>query len=130
MSKILLVEDHPAGALVASTMLSAFGYECDVVQSGEEALNKIRDKHYIAALMDVRLNGAMSGVDTVRKLRAWERSEQRGHLPVIAMTACAMVEDKEQCLAVGMDDYISKPFDPDELQEKLAKLRRPRLVAA
>lgn len=119
---VLLVEDYPAGALVASTLLQTFGYDCEVVANGEEALRRIRSRRYAAALMDVHLNGALNGMDTVRQLRAWERAQKRSRLPVIAMTASVMTEDREQCLSAGMDDYIAKPFDPDELQHKLQQL--------
>lgn len=117
--RILLVEDYPANVLVATTLLQEFGYEFDVAASGQEALNLIEHKHFGAALMDVRLADEMCGFETTRRIRAIETQKGSKRLPIIAMTASAMVGDREKCIEAGMDDYISKPFDPDELKFKL-----------
>jgi CheY-like chemotaxis protein len=118
--RILLVEDYPANVLVATTLLEDFGYQYEVATSGEEALRKIQNDQFDAALMDVQL-GDMCGFETTRRVRAWEKNgpPPPRHLPIIAMTAHAMVGDRERCLEAGMDDYISKPFDPEELRSKL-----------
>lgn len=120
--KILLVEDHPANILVATTLLEDFGYHYQVASSGEEALEKIRSEQFSAALMDIKLSGVLNGVETVRRLRAWEEDQKRHKLPIIAMTAYATVTDRDMCLNAGMDDYIAKPFDPEDLRNKLEQL--------
>lgn len=120
---ILLVEDYPANVLVATTLLEDFGYSYDVATSGQEAIEKItKGGKFHAALMDVELGDTLCGFETTRLVREWEKKSARSHLPIIAMTAHALAGDREKCLAAGMDDYISKPFDPDELQDKLLAL--------
>lgn len=127
MSKrILLVEDYPANVLVATTLLEDFGYSYEVATSGEEALRKIMEGSFSAALMDVEL-GDMCGYETTRRVRVWEEESalqrpDKPRLPIIAMTAHALAGDREKCLEAGMDDYIAKPFDPDELRHKLGAL--------
>lgn len=119
--RILLVEDYPANVLVATTLLEDFGYAYEVATSGEEAISKIKSGDFHAALMDVELGSAMCGFEATRLVRVWESEQQRvRQLPIIAMTAHALAGDRERCLEAGMDDYISKPFDADELREKLA----------
>lgn len=123
--RILLVEDYPANVLVATTLLEDFGYSYAVATSGEEALQKIMTEQFDAALMDVELGDALCGMETTRRVRAWEQTQtdkKAARLPIIAMTAHALMGDREKCLAAGMDDYISKPFDPDELKNKLTAM--------
>lgn len=117
---ILLVEDYPANVLVATTLLEDFGYSFDVATTGDEAVNKIKQGRFDVALMDVELGDAMSGLEATRHVREWEEAGNAlQRLPIIAMTAHALAGDREKCLQAGMDDYISKPFDADELQAKL-----------
>lgn len=117
---ILLVEDYPANVLVATTLLEDFGYSYEVATSGEEALIKIQKGAFNVALMDVELSTAMSGFEATRRVRELEAG-RTDRLPIIAMTAHALAGDRERCLEAGMDDYISKPFDADELREKLER---------
>lgn len=120
---ILLVEDYPANVLVATTLLEDFGYSYEVATSGHEALEKIQKNEFHAALMDVELGDALCGFETTRRVRQWEEEKfgKAKRLPIIAMTAHALAGDREKCIAAGMDDYISKPFDADELKDKLAE---------
>lgn len=118
---ILLVEDYKPNVLVATTLLSNFGYSYDVAIDGAEALEKLKTNNYDAVLMDVQMP-VMDGYEAARQLRAWEKENNKKPIPVIAMTAHALTGDKEKCLAAGMTDYISKPFNANELQEKLVKL--------
>ena len=83
----------------------------------------IRDALYILALMDVQMHG-MNGLEATRLIRVWERDTGQVPLPIIGMTAHAMAGDRERCLAAGMDDYLSKPFQPQDLQEKIRLLAR------
>lgn len=120
MKHILLVEDYPPGALVASTYLNNFGYQCDIAATRSEVLEKIRQQHYDAVLMDVRL-GEDCGLELTREIRATEQAKHAAdRLRIIAMTANAQQGDRQKCLDAGMDDYIAKPFQPQELREKLA----------
>jgi CheY-like chemotaxis protein len=121
--RVLLVEDYPANVLVATTLLETFGYGYDVASTGAEAVEKLCSGTYAAALMDVRLGeNAMCGYEATRLVRQWESQQKRARLPIIAMTASAMQGDREKCIEAGMDDYISKPFDPEELRSKLDKI--------
>ena len=120
--RILLVEDYPANVLVATTLLEDFGYEYDVATTGSDALSKIKAGDFAVALMDVELGEAMCGFEATKHVRSWEKESNRVRkLPIIAMTAHALAGDREKCLDAGMDDYISKPFDAEELREKLAQ---------
>lgn len=118
--RILLVEDYPANVLVATTLLEDFGYTYEVATTGDEAITKIKSGVFDAALMDVELGDTMCGFEATRAVRNWEKEINKPRrLPIIAMTAHALAGDREKCLSAGMDDYISKPFDADELKAKL-----------
>ena len=116
--QILLVEDYAPNVMVAKKFLEEFGYECDVASNGIEAVEKSRTGHFAAALMDVQMHG-MNGFEATQLIREFEKIKDKKRLPIIGMTAHALSGDKERCLAVGMDDYIAKPFNPDELKEKI-----------
>ncbi|MDC7683602.1 ATP-binding protein [Asticcacaulis sp. BYS171W] len=118
---VLLVEDYEPNILVASTFLESFGYRVEVARNGLEAFEKSKNGTYIVALMDVQMPG-LNGLDATRMIRAYEAQTGRAHLPIIGITAHALAGDRERCLAVGMDDYLPKPFNPDELQEKIRTL--------
>lgn len=121
---VLLVEDYAPNIMVAQAFLDQFGYECDVAGSGSEALEKAKKGGYALALMDVQMHG-MNGLEATQLIRQHEGQNQLARLPIIGMTAHALRGDRERCLGVGMDDYISKPFNPVELQEKIkAALKR------
>ncbi len=118
---ILLVEDHEPNILVASTYLEALGYRYDIARNGFEAQEKMKSARYDAVLMDVQMPG-MNGFETTQAIRSWERKEHRRHVPIIGVTAHAMAGDRERCLKSGMDEYISKPFNMDDLQTKIESL--------
>ena len=119
---LLLVEDSPANVLVASHILAQYGHSCDVAETGLAALEKLSTgSAYAAILMDVQMPG-MSGYETTRRIREIEQETGGTRLPIIGMTAHALSGDRELCLDAGMDDYLSKPFDPDALDAKLAAL--------
>ncbi len=116
---ILIVEDYAPNVMVASGFLEEFGYSFDVASNGIEAIDKINARPYAAVLMDVQMHG-MNGLETTRMVREQER--QNGstvRLPIIGMTAHVLAGDRERCLGSGMDDYLSKPFNPEELKAKL-----------
>ena len=116
--KVLLVEDYEPNVLVASAYLTKFGYSYDVAPNGMAALNKAKTNTYSAILMDVQMP-EMNGFEVTRALREFEEKEGKERTAIIGMTAHALNGDKERCLASGMDDYISKPFSPNDLQKKL-----------
>lgn len=116
---VLLVEDYPPNVLVATTLLEGFNFQYDVVSSGEEAIAKTADNDYALILMDVKMSG-IDGFETTRLIREREQSDGR-RTPIVAMTAHALAGDRQKCIDNGMDDYISKPFDPDELLNLLQR---------
>lgn len=120
---VLLVEDYAPNVMVASAYLQQFGYCVDVATNGREALDKIEQQpnRYALVLMDVQMH-EMNGFDATRQIRRWEEQSGRRPLAIIGMTAHALAGDRERCLAAGMTDYIAKPFNPQELEQKMAAL--------
>jgi len=115
---VLLVEDHPANVMVASAFIEQFGYNYDVASNGIEAIKKVLANDYDAILMDVQMP-EMDGFEATKEIRKYCRINNKEHLPIIGMTAHALLGDRDKCLASGMDDYISKPFNANELKQKL-----------
>ncbi|MFC1499809.1 response regulator, partial [Candidatus Zixiibacteriota bacterium] len=117
--RILLAEDNPVNQKVASIMLEKAGYQVDVADNGQEAMEALERSSYTMVLMDVQMP-EMDGFEATAAIR--EKEEQSGqHLPIIAMTAHAMEGDRERCLDAGMDDYLAKPIQPKELMAVLEK---------
>ncbi|MDX3451804.1 response regulator [Streptomyces sp. ME02-8801-2C] len=114
---LLLVDDNEINQMVAQGMLTRLGYSADTAADGIQALRMIEEHSYQAVLMDCRMP-RMDGYSATRELRRRER-DNGGHLPVIAMTARALAEDRELCLAAGMDDYVCEPVTADELEQAL-----------
>ncbi|HET8871966.1 MAG TPA: response regulator, partial [Aquabacterium sp.] len=116
---VLLVEDNEFNQLVASELLrDVVGMSVTVASSGEEALGLLGSRVFDAILMDIQMPG-LDGYETTRRLRA--KGGGLTQVPVIAMTAHATEEDRQRCLAAGMNDYISKPVMPQELFTLLQK---------
>ncbi len=120
----LIVEDHKPNIMVTTLMLQQLGYSAEVAQSGFEALRKIesRAEPYDVILMDVQMPD-LDGIETTRRIRALERNKGFSHF-IVGLTAHAFAEDRQRCLAAGMDDYVTKPLNPDILEEKLIERSR------
>ncbi|MFJ3812546.1 response regulator [Streptomyces sp. NPDC090073] len=118
--RILLAEDNLINQQLALRMLSKIGYSADAVTDGAQALQALRRKDYDVVLMDVHMP-VMSGLDASRAIHRDWPEQQRPH--IIALTASAMQEDREACLAAGMDDYLTKPLGLSTLAETLAHVR-------
>lgn len=123
--RVLLVEDNAVNMLVAAATLEHWGVHVTQAQDGVEALAAIdrAPRSFHLVLMDVQMPG-MSGYEATRLLRS--RPAGRA-LPVIALTAAALVSEREQALACGMDDFLTKPIDPDRLQAALLRWRHGRV---
>lgn len=118
--KILLVEDNLINQRITHLTLKPFVHTIDTASNGKEALDKFGTASYDLILMDIQMP-VMSGLMAAEKIRALEASTNT-HVPIIAITANAMIGDKEKCLSAGIDDYISKPFQPSALVEKIKQL--------
>jgi CheY-like chemotaxis protein len=118
--KILLVEDNLINQKITLLTLSPLVSSIDTASNGKEALDKFGTSNYDLILMDIQMP-IMSGLVAAEKIRALE-STTNSHVPIIAITANAMIGDKEKCLSAGIDDYISKPFQPAALLEKIKKI--------
>lgn len=114
--RILIVEDNPDNRILISDVLSSLKYEVIIAEDGEEGIDKARAELPDLILMDLSLP-KMDGWTATREIK---KSEALAHIPVIALTAHAMVGDREKALQAGCDDYISKPIDMRELSSKLA----------
>lgn len=125
---ILLVEDYKANIMVATLLLESFGYSCSVAETGEDALRKIEEQHFDLILMDVQMP-LMNGFEATQRIREREAEKHLARVPVIGMTAHALSGDREKCIEAGMDDYLSKPFQPEQLQALLDKYTAKRAAA-
>ena len=114
---ILLVEDHPVNQKLAIALLSRWGHRVTVADNGQLALDALAQTRYDLVLMDM-LMPVMDGLEATRRFR---QTEQGPRTPVVAMTANAMQGDRDLCINVGMDDYLSKPIETAELQRVLAQ---------
>lgn len=115
---VLLVEDNITNQEIAREILERANLEVTIAENGAQAIELINKKNYHVILMDVQMP-VMDGYQATINIRK-HPDEHKSKIPIIAMTAHAMKGDRERCLEVGMDDYISKPFEPEELVNKVA----------
>ena len=120
--RILLAEDNPVNQQVASEILLDVGLSVDIAENGQIAVDMANENTYDAVLMDMQMP-VMDGVTATRQLR---RRHDAKSLPIIAMTANVMSSDRELCLAAGMNDFVPKPIEPDELFRALLAWVKPR----
>jgi PAS domain S-box-containing protein len=119
-ARILVAEDHPMNQILIRKLLQKFGFNhFKISENGLDAVAAYQDGGWDAILMDCHMPG-MNGYEATTEIRAFENSTG-AHVPIIAMTANAMIGDREKCLRCGMDEYISKPINADELKEVLAQ---------
>lgn len=118
--KILLVEDNLINQKITLLTLKPLVHTIDTAENGKEALDKFGTNNYDLILMDIKMP-VMSGLIAAEKIRALE-STTNSHVPIIAITANAMIGDKEKCLSSGIDDYISKPYQPASLIKKIKEM--------
>ena len=117
---ILLVEDNPINQKIAILSLNKYVKAIEVANNGKEALDKFGNSKYDLILMDIQMP-IMDGITTTKKIREIEASTN-SQIPIIAITANALSGDKEMCLAAGMNDYISKPYQIEDLLQKMKAL--------
>jgi CheY-like chemotaxis protein len=120
--EVLLVEDNPVNQEVAKATLENLGCRVDTASDGRRALDAVSLHTYDLVLMDCQMP-VMDGYETTRQIREGEKNagSKRRRIPIIALTAHAMQGDREECIAAGMDDYLTKPFTREQLMSVLKK---------
>jgi len=118
--RVLLVEDNPVNQKVARGALRRLGWEADTADNGLAAIELCQANEYAVVLMDCQMP-EMDGYAATRRIRDWEEARGRARVPIVALTAHAMNGDKELCLAAGMNDYLSKPLEFEELRQTLER---------
>jgi CheY-like chemotaxis protein len=113
-TKVLVVEDNLINQDLFQEIIELWGFKVDTANNGKIAIEKIKEKNYDVVLMDIQMPG-MDGYETTKYLRTILKKEMH----IIAMTAHAFKGEEEKCFEVGMNEYISKPFDPAELHSKI-----------
>lgn len=117
--QILLVEDNEVNIMVATKFLKSWGLQPDYARNGREALERVEAKQYDLVLMDIQMP-VMDGFEATRRIRLANEPHLQ-QMPIIALTANALDEVRDRCLANGMNDFVSKPFTPDGLHACLCK---------
>jgi len=117
--QVLLVDDHSVNRRLAGLLLKKAGLDFDIAVNGREAVDAVAgSKKYDVILMDCRMP-EMDGFEATRLIRASETEDE--HIPVVALTASATQDDRQACIAAGMDDFLTKPLDPNRLYEVLGR---------
>lgn len=114
---ILVVDDDPTNQRVVCLLLEKWGYRCRVAANGQEAVDAFLDDGPAAVIMDCQMP-VMDGLEATRRIRKLESGD--GHVPIVALTAGADMSSRDRCLAVGMDDYLTKPLSAARLRETIA----------
>ena len=122
--RVLLAEDNPVNQAVASGMMEAMGLSVIVVANGQEAIAKASREPIDVILMDCQMP-EVDGFLATREIRRMESESGGARTPIIALTANALKGDREKCLAVGMDEYVTKPFTSDQLHSVLSLYLQP-----
>lgn len=117
---VLVVEDMKMNMIVIKTVLKKFECNIDTALNGREACERVEGKEYDIIFMDCQMP-EMDGFEATRKIRILEEQKKRKPVPIVALTADAMIGDRDKCLSVGMDDYINKPFKEEDIGKALAE---------
>jgi PAS domain S-box-containing protein len=118
--QILLAEDNRINQIVATRMVEKMGHSVVIAENGHLVLERLATQYFDLVLMDVQMP-EMDGLTATRRIRETEKETQR-HLPIIAMTAHAMKGDRDRCLEAGMDEYVAKPINRQDLEQALKKI--------
>jgi len=119
-ARVLVVEDNAVNQKVAQGLLNKFGIQADLAGNGEEALHALKNMPFDLVFMDCQMP-VMDGYEACTQIRNPTSTVLNRSLPIVAMTANTMQGDREKCLSVGMNDFISKPVNPIKLKEALLK---------
>nr|HMP63765.1 response regulator [Phenylobacterium sp.] len=121
-ARILLVEDNEVNMLLAKTLLAEVSCDIRCVENGAQAVEAVTEEAFDLILMDMQMP-VMDGLEATRRIRAL--GDARAATPIVAMTANAMQSDQDACYAAGMDDFVSKPFQPDAFLRTVARNLHP-----
>lgn len=117
--RILLVEDNELNQKFAIAVVRKLGHLLDIAQNGKIGVDFYQKNSYDLILMDIQMP-EMNGIEATLAIRKLEAEEGKGaHIPIIAVTAFAMEQDKRNCMEAGMDDFLAKPYKPFELEQKI-----------
>jgi CheY-like chemotaxis protein len=118
---VLVAEDNEVNVIVVEKLLEQFGLSCEVAGDGIEVVRMFEKGRYDLVLMDLHMPH-VDGLEATRKIR--ELGEAGANIPIIAMTAAALAEDRDACISAGMNDYLTKPFRAEEMRNLLARFVR------
>ncbi len=116
--RILLAEDNQINAILATTLMRRAGHKVDIAQNGEEAVAAVVAGNYDIVFMDMHMP-VVDGLEASRRIRALDGAAAK--VPIVALTANAMSSDRQKCIAAGMNDFLSKPFEAADLHQMLAR---------
>jgi len=119
-SHILLVEDNSTNQIIAKRMLEKYGLTIEIAENGEQAIEKLSSKNFDLIFMDCQMP-VMDGFEATKFIRASLDSKLNTDITIVAMTANAIQGDREACIEAGMNDYLTKPINPNDLQNMLLK---------
>ncbi len=119
--RVLVIEDNDLNAKFASAILKRLNYQVDWATDGKRGVEKFLENDYDLILMDIQMP-IMNGLKATREIRQYEKLMETEHpIPIIAITAFAFEHDKQNCLDAGMDDYLTKPYRPQQLIDIIKK---------
>ena len=118
--RILIAEDDPTNQKIARIWLTRGGHSVTIVPDGQSCVDRYCSESFDVILMDIKMP-VMSGVEAAVEIRRYENANNGPRTPIIAISASAMMGDREEFLASGMDDYLAKPYRPQELDIILQK---------
>lgn len=127
MVTVMLVDDHELNRELLADYLDAHGFKVTCCNDGQSALEVLPTLRPSVVIMDVQMPG-MDGLETTRRIRSMA-DQALATVPILGLTALAMPEDKDKCIASGMDDYLGKPFSLKALPPILRRLASPRPLA-
>ncbi len=127
--QILLVEDNKVNQQVAIGILQHLGYDADIAVNGIDAIKRYKTHEYDLLLMDIQMPD-MDGYEATRSIRDYEKDAGLHRVPIVAMTAHAMKGDREKCLSAGMDGYLPKPIQAEDLDMEIRKWTASPMITA
>jgi CheY-like chemotaxis protein len=127
-ARVLIVDDNPINQMLISTVLDKRGYVCEVADNGQAAVDKVNLSQFDLILMDLQMP-VMDGYEATRSIRM--RNDIKRTIPIIAITAHSVSGAHEKCEEAGMNGYVTKPFDPEDLDRRIRSLiARAHMLAA